>query len=1002
MNTKSWKKGEVIAAIAVLLLSALFLAGTANALEPQKGDMRFVLIYNDVNTGDSDFLSGITVSLFDMDGNFVSSAESSSSGVVTFNDVTYGNYAIKTDGEVKGGYFYSKAYETVKFASNGLYTLDNDPFWQLSVDRYALSNELNVTLSKSGSPIEGEVSIYFQNTEIAQGLVYNYTLFYVPTGNVTIEVTYVDGGVTKSVYKEIEVSGDMNVPIDVDATYKIWGIVEDSATGMPVSTDVHITLINKTTEEFKILNFPGGPFSFYLASLNYRIMITADGYGIATYDASDLYSSGGPNRIELDEVTNNVSYTLNISSNLQWINVTYVMDITNETILYSLPYNDTGVLYYQLKFLGLDNNYLEKYFRNSVMNYTDKLITLDGNVYELDNFTSDWNSIDAANEQFQVTITASYKNGEITKESLLKDGAIKLNLYGKMDAYMGAKIVYTYTINLPEDLERSNDVETATVEGYINTITVEKVEASPVVLVIKERKSPDMRVDPMHFKFGWSDMRDVNYVVNQSIENYTVVVPSSTDVWFNASEVAYDVVRDLVDPDNTTFTWIVDGTSVAQGKGVYNITHSFNVGKHTLQLKAEDVGENTNVTNITILADAYWPTVDLVIEYPSGKIVANVTMSDDLSKILYDVEGSNGTVTISNHTAVIPVTLEFNETQEIIYDATNSYDTYDGSKKVLLPLDVEWDFNGEKSTGMNKTYAFDKPTRNGTYTINVTFRDAVNNTVVISFKVIIKDITKPVAKVNITVDGKETTEVKEGENITFDASGSYDPDNGTITSYTWTIKNDKYEVVDSTEGIYEIVSGTFSSEKLTLKFKEFGTYYVILNITDADGNYKVYNQSIRVTPVRPDLAVSDVEVKGDRVEGSPITFVVNITNNGNKNASVYYIIILVDGKEVVNETFYNLSAGKSAVNNVTWTFSGPNNYSVTIKVYAPDEPSSYTSDNEKKMNINIEQAPWKTPALVIGIIAIIIVLGYIGWMAQKKKLLKGRFTKKTKEKKGKK
>ena len=1002
MNTRSWKKGEVIAAIAVLLLSALFLAGTANALEPQKGDMRFVLIYNDVTTHDSDFLSGITVSLFDMDGNFVSSAESSSSGVVTFNDVTYGNYAIKTDGEVKGVYFYSKAYETVKFASNGLYTLDNDPFWQLSVDRYALSNELNITLNKGGSPIEGTVLIYFQNTEIAQALVQDYALFHVPTGNVTIEVIYVDGGVTKSIYKEIEVTGDMNVSIDVDDTYKIWGIVEDSATGMPVSTDVHITLINKTTEEFKILNFPGGPFSFYLASLNYKVMITADGYGIATYDASDLYSSSGPNRIELDEVTNNVSYTLNISSNLQWINLTYVMDITNETILYSLPYNDTGVLYYQLKFLGLDNNYLEKYFRNSVMNYTDKLITLDGNVYELDNFTSDWNSTDAANEQFQVTITASYKNGEITKESLLKDGSIKLNLYGKVDSYKGAKMVYRYTINLPDYLERSNDVEIAAVDGYINTVTVEKVEESPVVIVLKERKSPDMRIDPMHFKFGWSDMRDVNYVVNQSIENYTVVVPSSTDVWFNASEVAYDVVRDLVDAENTIFTWIVDGTTVADGKGIYNITHSFSTGNHTLQLKVEDVGENTNVTNITVLGDAYWPTVNLVIEYPSGEVVANVSMGENLKTIHYEINGTDGTVSINNGTAIIPVTLEYNETQEIIYDATKSYDTYDGSKKVLLPLDVEWDFNGEKSTGMNKTYAFDKPTRDGTYTINVTFRDAVNNTVVISFKVIVKDITEPVAKVNITVDGKETTEVKEGENITFDASGSYDPDNGTITSYTWTIKNDKYEVVDSTEGVYEILNGTLSSEKLTLKFKEFGTYYVILNITDADGNYKVYNQSIRVTPVRPDLAVSDVEIKGDRVEGSPITFVVNITNNGNKNASVYYIIILVDDKEVVNETFYNLSAGSSAVNNVTWTFSGPNNYSVTIKVYAPDEPGSYTSDNEKKMNINIEQAPWKTPVLVIGIIAIIIVLGYIGWMAQKKKLLKGKFTKKTKEKKGKK
>ncbi len=1002
MNTKNWKKGEVIAAIAVLLLSALFLAGAANALEPQKGDMRFVLIYNDVNTGDSDFLSGITVSLFDMDGNFVSSAESSSSGVVTFNDVTYGNYAIKTEGEVKGGYFYAEAYEVVKFASNGLYTLDGTEFWQLSVDRYALSNTLNITLSKGGVPIEGTVAIYFQNSEIAKGLIYNYSLFNVPKGYVTIEVTYLDGGVTKSLYREVQVSGDMDVSIDVEDTYKIWGIVEDSSTGMPVSTDVHITLINKTSGEFKILNFPGGPFSFYLSSLNYKVIITADGYDISTYDASTLYSTGGPNRVELSEAINHVDYSITLSDDLQTLHLVYVMEITNETILYSLPYNDSGVLYYQLKFLGLDNNDLEKYFSNAVMNYTDKIITLDGNIYELDSFTPTWTTIDQTNENFQITIDAVYKNPDVSKDSLLKDGSIEVELFGEINSYRGAKMVYNYELHIPDYLERSNDVSDAIVDGYINTISIENIERAPVKLVLKERKSPDMRVDPVHFKFGWENMRNVNYVVNQSINNYTIVIPANKNVWFNASQVAYDVVRDIVDAENTTFTWVIDDSTISQGKGVYNITHSFSVGKHILQLKVMDVGENTNVTNITVLADSYGPTVDMVIEYPSGDVVANVTMSEDLSKIIYKINGNNGTVNIENNTAMIPVTLEFNETQEIIYDATKSYDTYDGSNKVLLPLDVEWDFNGDKSTGMNKTYAFDKPTRNGTYTITVTFRDAVNNTITISFKVIIKDITKPVAKVNITVDGKETTEVKEGENITFDASASYDPDNGTITSYTWTIKNDKYQVVNSTDEIYEIVSGSLTSDRLVLRFREFGTYYVILNITDADGNYKVYNQSLRVTPVRPDLAVSDVEVKGDRVEGAPITFVVNVTNNGNKEASVYYIVILVDGKEVVNQTFYNLSAGKSAVNNVTWTFSGPNNYSVTIKVYAPDEPKSYTSDNEKKITVNIEQAPWKTPALVIGVIAIIVVLGYLGWMAQKKKLLKGKFTKKTKEKKSKK
>ncbi len=1002
MNAKNLKKGEVIAAIALLLLSALVFAGTVNALEPQTGEMRFVLIYHDVNTGDSDFLSGITVSLFEINGKYVSSADSSSSGVVKFENVPYGNYALKTDGQVKGHYFYDESFATVKFDSSGLHTLDGSDFWNLNVNRYALPNTLNLTVEKNGAIIPAHVKVYFRNVVIADKSIDAYGLFNLPDGKVTLKITYLDGGVSKAYYKELMVSGDLNLTINVGNAKKIWGIVEDASTGLPVSTNVHITLINESSGEFNVFQFPGGPFSFYLVSpQDYKVIVTADGYGIETYSASQLTGTS-PAKISLNAVENDVDYTISLSNDLKTINMVYTIEITNETILTTMPYNNTGVLYYQLKFLGVDNNYLKQYFTNNVAKYTADLLTLGGEIYELSTYTSSWKVINEKNEEFKVTIDATYVNENISKENMLKKGMIELDLYGGHTTYVGSKIVYKYTINLPSDLERSNDVHGAKVNGYVNTLTITEIKSTPVKIDLKERKSPNLQVDPLHFKFGWNNMENRNYVVNQSADNYTIVVPAGKNVWFNASKTVYDVVRNKLDAENTTYTWIFDGNVKSSGKGVYNVTESFLVGKHVLQLKVMDIGGNKNETNITILSDAYYPTVNMVIEYPSGKMVAKVDMGEQLHTLKYSVYGKNGTVNIVNGTATIPVTLTFNETQEIIYDASKSYDTYDGVNKVALPLNVVWDFNGVKSSGVNKTYAFEKPTRNGTYTISVKFSDTVNNTVIVKFHVIIKDITPPVPKVNITSGGKQVTEIKEGEQVTFDASSSYDPDNGTIVSYQWTIKDHNYKVVNDTSGVYNVISGSFTSPKLTLEFTHFGTYYIILNITDEAGNYKVYNKTFRVAPVRPDLSITDVQIKGDRVEGSQLTFVVNVTNNGNKEASVYYIVLIVDGKEVVNQTFYNLTAGSSVENNVTYSFSGANNYSVTVKVYCPDEPASYTSDNKKTMNVDIAQAPWKTPALVIGVIAIIIVLGYIGWIAQKKKAGKGKFTKKTKEKKSKK
>ena len=285
------------------------------------------------------------------------------------------------------------------------------------------------------------------------------------------------------------------------------------------------------------------------------------------------------------------------------------------------------------------------------------------------------------------------------------------------------------------------------------------------------------------------------------------------------------------------------------------------------------------------------------------------------------------------------------------------------------------------------------PTRHGPYYVNVTLKDSVNNTVIISFPVKVKDTTKPVVRLNFTVAGKNVNEVKENQNITLDATGSYDPQNGTIAKYVWTIKDSSYKVINITDGIYSVVNGSFAGNKVTLKFHKYGTYYIILNVTDACGNYNVINRTLRVTPVRPDLAINTVNIKGDRVEGATLTFEVNVSNNGNAIARKYFVALYVNGKVVANKTFEDLKNGSYAIRTITWTPVAPGNYTVTVKVYCADEPSSYLSDNVKKETVKVEQAPWKLPAIIGGSIAIIIIAGYIAWRYMEKKNEKKKFKK---------
>ena len=148
------------------------------------------------------------------------------------------------------------------------------------------------------------------------------------------------------------------------------------------------------------------------------------------------------------------------------------------------------------------------------------------------------------------------------------------------------------------------------------------------------------------------------------------------------------------------------------------------------------------------------------------------------------------------------------ENEPVYFDATSSYDP-DGSV-----TSYSWNFgDGTTGSGSTTTHTY---SQHGTYTVKLTVTDNKGATTTTSKTITIAQAKPPVAIIELS---DETPEV--GQDITFDASNSYDPD-GYIKSYYWNISiNGKYE---------ENNKKTF-----TAAFIESGTATIRLTVTDNNG-----------------------------------------------------------------------------------------------------------------------------------------------------------------------
>lgn len=139
-----------------------------------------------------------------------------------------------------------------------------------------------------------------------------------------------------------------------------------------------------------------------------------------------------------------------------------------------------------------------------------------------------------------------------------------------------------------------------------------------------------------------------------------------------------------------------------------------------------------------------------------------------------------------------------------------------------------------KLIGMIVTHTFTIP---GVHPVNLTVSDPERRTSTDSIMIIVRDITPPVAV--IILEGlSPNQEIKVGRSIVFNGTSSYDPKNGTITSYSWNLG----------DGM------TYFGPSLSHAFASPGTYNVNLTVTENGGNNDT--TAVAITVVKDNYPLS--------------------------------------------------------------------------------------------------------------------------------------------------
>ena len=382
---------------------------------------------------------------------------------------------------------------------------------------------------------------------------------------------------------------------------------------------------------------------------------------------------------------------------------------------------------------------------------------------------------------------------------------------------------------------------------------------------------------------------------NETIHNITHSVDNTPP------STTHSFIPDSPNGENGWYTSLsINLTSDDNKSGVHTIFYSYDAGDYQIyggELSPPDGNHTLYYYSIDHLGNA---------ETPAKTVTFKV---DTTSPTVSIVSGPSGTVGTST------VTFEWSGSDNI------------GSPEYRYKLDGPATFGwSDWTSDISHTYS---GLSEGGYTFSVEARDEAGNTDIKTRSFTFSTNEKPVADAG----GPYTGDI--GETITFDGSGSYDPD-GSITSYSWTFGD----------------GGTESGKNPSHTYTTQGTFTVTLKVTDNNG--------------ATDTDTAKVTIGGNK---SPVANFTYSPVSPTDLDTITFTDTSTDDGQIINWTWYFGDGNISYAQNPSYKYDDNGTYIVVLTVkddegasdtvskqieVANEQPTAYFIHQPDKPKINEE------------------------------------------------
>ncbi|MEM4258370.1 MAG: PKD domain-containing protein [Candidatus Thermoplasmatota archaeon] len=351
------------------------------------------------------------------------------------------------------------------------------------------------------------------------------------------------------------------------------------------------------------------------------------------------------------------------------------------------------------------------------------------------------------------------------------------------------------------------------------------------------------------------------------------------------------------------------------------------------------------------------------IGYTTGTQFYITTIDNAFYQITAAVECSDGTLeseksngihvtmqrTLFSPVAIISESSTFGfQGKPILFDGSESYSP---NGEIIR---YQWMF-GDGTTGFGK-YLYHTYSKKGNYTVSLTVTDEYNQTDTTSILIlVVKPNIPPIALFTA-----EPIHATAGEDITFDASASFDPD-GTIISWMW-------DFGDTTTG---------SGKKINHSYSTAGNYIVTLTVMDNDKSAHSNTTLIIVTDAK-NTNNPEVSIKNPK----PGSYILTIRAPNSAGLVSYSIDWGVQGLNPKRTPFFDPETQVSA----SYTYTQSGTYHITVIAYDENHQASLPTTIEIIVNLEENQNHQQAMATNVDIedtvqgnvsISIVIVFGVV-------------------------